>query len=239
MGECETCDREGKFKIISITREENIHGQYYAAALLECEDCEDTRMKTREKEKEELVKSLDKKLALTREGKVKSLYLANPYGFSPQQKRLLLPEIIDTLSNMGYLVKEPFNEVERNIDFEQEDWPYTVAKFNYDTLKSCDGIFAIVNGFPPDEGVMVELGLAIAWDMPTFLFRDDMRTITDNPMYPLNLMLFTGLSPDHWEQFYYSDINELRSPNKALHKFLAKDKRMLAHKPSQNPILVK
>ena len=38
-----------------------------------------------------------------------------------------------------------------------------------------DGIFAVVNGAPPDEGVMVELGMAIALGKPTFLFRDDFR----------------------------------------------------------------
>ena len=39
---------------------------------------------------------------------------------------------------------------------------------------------------------MVELGLAIAWEKPVFLFRDDFRRCTDSEMYPLNLMLFTG-----------------------------------------------
>ena len=44
---------------------------------------------------------------------------------------------------------------------------------------------------------MVELGLAIAWGKPTFLFRDDFRRCTDSEVYPLNLMLFTGL-PGGW-----------------------------------------
>ena len=39
---------------------------------------------------------------------------------------------------------------------------------------------------------MVELGLAIAWKKPTFLFRDDFRRSTDCEEYPLNLMMFTG-----------------------------------------------
>ena len=33
---------------------------------------------------------------------------------------------------------------------------------------------------------MVELGLAIAWEKPVFLFRDDFRRCTDSEMYPLN-----------------------------------------------------
>ena len=36
-------------------------------------------------------------------------------------------------------------------------------------LKKCDCIFAIVNGTPPDEGVMIELGIAIALKKEIFL----------------------------------------------------------------------
>ena len=39
---------------------------------------------------------------------------------------------------------------------------------------------------------MVELGLAIAWEKPVFLVRDDFRCCIDSEGYPLNLMLFTG-----------------------------------------------
>ena len=42
-------------------------------------------------------------------------------------------------------------------------------------MRDADGIFAVVNGCPPDEGVMVELGMAITWEKPVFLFRDDFR----------------------------------------------------------------
>ena len=45
---------------------------------------------------------------------------------------------------------------------------------------------------PPDEGVMVELGMAIALKKPTFLFRDDFRQTNDSELYPLSLMIFTG-----------------------------------------------
>ena len=46
---------------------------------------------------------------------------------------------------------------------------------------------------------MVELGMAIAWDKPVFLFRDDFRRCTDSEAYPLNLMVFTGLPEQGWE----------------------------------------
>ena len=63
---------------------------------------------------------------------------------------------------------------------------------------------------------MVELGAAIALDKPTFLFRDDFRVSNDCEEYPLNLMLFTGLPEDGWRTFYYTDVDEISDPSKAL-----------------------
>ena len=83
-------------------------------------------------------------------------------------------------------------------------------------VAAADGIFAVVNGVPPDEGVMVELGMAIALSKPTFLFRDDFRRATDSEEYPLNLMLFTGLPEAGWRDYYYVGVEEIASPDKAL-----------------------
>ena len=38
----------------------------------------------------------------------KTVYLANPYGFSRQQRALLLPQIVDALEALGLEVWEPF-----------------------------------------------------------------------------------------------------------------------------------
>ena len=65
-----------------------------------------------------------------------------------------------------------------------------------------------VNGNPPDEGVMIELGIAIALKKEIFLFRDDFRNCSDNNQYPLNLMLFLGLPKDNWENFYFESLQE-------------------------------
>ena len=83
-------------------------------------------------------------------------------------------------------------------------------------MRDSDAIFAVVNGVPPDEGVMVELGMAIALGKPTFLFRDDFRRATDSEEYPLNLMLFTGLPEQNWRDFYYTSVSEISEPDKAL-----------------------
>ena len=98
-----------------------------------------------------------------------------------------------------------------------------LEKRNYliiDHISCCDGIFAIVNGTPPDEGVMVELGMAIAWNKAIFLFRDDFRRCTDSEQYPLNLMLFAGLPKTKWEDYYYTSVEEIGSSQKALYQWL-------------------
>ncbi len=38
----------------------------------------------------------------------KTVYLASPYGFSEQQKALLLPELVGALEGLGLEVWEPF-----------------------------------------------------------------------------------------------------------------------------------
>ena len=149
----------------------------------------------------------------------KTLYLASPYGFSRQWKTSLLPEFICILEELGVEVWEPF---ERNsqVDFTKPGWAYKIAKADMKDVIKSDAIFAIVNGTPPDEGVMVELGIAIALGKPTFLFRDDIRKCTDSEDYPLNLMLFAGLPSSNWEESFYTSIEEIKSPNKALFKWL-------------------
>ena len=75
----------------------------------------------------------------------------------------------------------------------------------------------MVNGCPPDEGVMVELGLAIAGEKPVFLFRDDFRRCTDSEAYPLNLMVFTGLPETGWEAYGTARLRRSPIPARHLH----------------------
>ena len=145
----------------------------------------------------------------------KTIYLANPYGFSAQQNALLLPPIVTALERLGLEVWEPFAR-NNQLDFAKAGWAYEIGQRDYRDVAQSDAIFAVVNGVPPDEGVMVELGMAIALGKPTFLFRDDMRRATDSEEYPLNLMLFTGLPEEGWREYYYTSVEEIGSPEKAL-----------------------
>ena len=149
----------------------------------------------------------------------KTLYLANPYGFSDQSKQGPLAALVDALAAAGAKVWEPFarnNQTDRT----RSGWAYRIGQADLGDVRAADGLFAVVNGCPPDEGVMVELGLAIAWDKPTFLFRDDFRRCADSEAYPLNLMLFAGLPASDWEAYWYTSLGEIADPGKALSRWL-------------------
>ena len=152
----------------------------------------------------------------------KTIYLANPYGFSIQQKQHLLPEFVSILESLGTEVWEPFSR-NNQIDLSKEGWAYKVGQADLRDVVESDATFAIVNGTPPDEGVMIELGAAIALGKKIFLFRDDFRRCTDSEHYPLNLMVFTGLPEEGWQDYYYTSVDEIANPRKALVRWLAND----------------
>lgn len=146
----------------------------------------------------------------------KSLYLASPYGFSAQQKSGPLSDLVSALERVGVDVWEPFKRNNDHVDITQAGWAYQVGQDDMRDVREADGIFAVVNGCPPDEGVMVELGMAIAWGKPTFLFRDDFRRCTDCEDYPLNLMLYTGLPKRGWQRYWFTRVEQIADPQKAL-----------------------
>ncbi len=145
----------------------------------------------------------------------KTIYLANPYGFSAHHKATLLPPIIAALESLVLEVWEPFAR-NNQVDFQQPGWAYRVGQRDFADVAAADAIFAVVNGAPPDEGVMVELGIAIALGKPAFLFRDDFRRVADSEEYPLNLMLFVGMPEHGWRDYYYTSVAEIAASDKAL-----------------------
>ena len=150
----------------------------------------------------------------------KTVYLANAYGFSARQRATVLPELVAALESLGLEVWEPFERNNQTAGL-APGWAYQIGQADVRDVREADAIFAVVNGVPPDEGVMVELGIAIALGKPTFLFRDDFRRATDSERYPLNLMLFAGLPEHDWERYYYTSIDDIPSPDKALARWAA------------------
>ena len=149
-----------------------------------------------------------------------TIYLASPYGFSAHWRSMLLPDFVEVLSALGLEVWEPF---ERNgqVDLAQEGWAWRVAQADLQDVRDADAFLAIVNGTPPDEGVLLELGAAIALGKPIFLFRDDFRRCSDSEDYPLNLMVFSGLPQHGWQSYLYGSIAELADPSKALMRWVS------------------
>ena len=154
----------------------------------------------------------------------KTLYLANPYGFSSQQREGPLAALTAALEALGVEVWEPFAR-NNQVDRARGGWAYRIAQADTSDVRAADGLFAVVNGCPPDEGVMVELGMAIAWEKPVFLFRDDFRRCTDREAYPLNLMVFSGLPEVGWEAYWYTSVEEIADPDKALARWVHQRER--------------
>ena len=150
----------------------------------------------------------------------KTLYLANSYGFSRQQRDGPLRDLAGALRAAGAEVWEPF-ERNNQTDRTKAGWAYRIGQADLRDVREADGIFAVVNGCPPDEGVMVELGMAIAWKKAIFLFRDDFRRCTDSEAYPLNLMVFAGLPEERWRDSFYESLEEIADPGKALARWLS------------------
>ena len=96
---------------------------------------------------------------------------------------------------------------------------YVISQNDLSDVVNADAIFAIVNGQPPDEGIAIELGIAIALGKKTFLFRDDFRSCCESNEYPLNLMFFAGLPKKGWENFYYTSMEDITDPERPLVKW--------------------
>lgn len=80
---------------------------------------------------------------------MKRIYLASPYGFSEQQRRLLIPELVQALEGLGLEVWEPFAR-NNQVDFTQPGWAYRVGQADRRDVEECDAFFGVVNGCPPD-----------------------------------------------------------------------------------------
>ena len=150
----------------------------------------------------------------------KIIMLSSPYGFSNMQKEIILTKFVQVLEDLGAEVWEGFKRGSR-VDLTQKGWAYKIGQSDLNDVKNADAIFVILNGQPPDEGCMIELGAAIALGKKTFLFRDDSRLCCDCEDYPLNLMLFAGLPADDWQDYYYTSFDDLTRADRALAKWLS------------------
>ena len=123
-----------------------------------------------------------------------TVYLASP-GIFRLGKKVCSSSSLQREA-LGVDVYEPFSRAEQlglGPSSGSKLWALDIAHTNIDQMKHVDAVFAVLNGSPPDEGVAVEVGVAIALGKPTFLFRDDCRNSADNNIFSCNLMLYAGL----------------------------------------------
>lgn len=158
-----------------------------------------------------------------------TLYIANGLGFNAHAREHTLRDIVKTVRDMGFGVIEPFadnNELslaqERSVGQELK-----IARLDVQGVKDADGVLCVISSPIPDEGSMVEVGMAMAWGKPVFYLNDDFRYRPRGGQLPMNLMLFYHTSEDTWRQYYYTSVDEIRDPHKALHKWITHSKRDL------------
>lgn len=88
-----------------------------------------------------------------------------------------------------------------------------------EAIRRCDAVFVCVSR-TPNEGVMVELGVAIALGKLTFLFCDDMRASHGEASYPLDARLFLGMPDADWQSYYYSSLEQIADSSKAFARWV-------------------
>ena len=84
----------------------------------------------------------------------KTVYLANPYGFSTKQRALPGLPIVAALEELGLEVWVPFAR-SNQIYLEERGWAYRVGQRSFSDVDESGAILAVVNGVPPDEGVSI------------------------------------------------------------------------------------
>ena len=151
-----------------------------------------------------------------------TLYIANALGFSTHAREHTLRDIIGVVESMGFRVIEPFrdhNELslahERTVAQELE-----IAARDAKGVEDSDGVLCVISSPIPDEGSMIEVGMAMAMKKPVFYLNDDFRYRPRECALPANLMLFTHTNAQTWQQYYYTSIDTLQDPTMALHKWI-------------------
>ena len=147
--------------------------------------------------------------------KVKTIYVASDLALSERERKTSLPPVIDALKSLGLDVHAS-SDLSEVVKSAGAGWAYSLGQEDFVHIAQAGAIFVMIRSNPPDEGVMVELGIAIALGKPTFLFQDVTRRTLVDEEYPLNLKLFAGIPRDAWRDHYYTSMEDITAPGKAL-----------------------
>lgn len=133
----------------------------------------------------------------------KKLYLAGPLGFSELGRFALYEKLIPMIENLGFEILDPWklNNIEQiktqlglqDVPAGEEsksDWQMinpVIAENNFDAIRDCDLMVAILDGTDVDSGTAVEIGFAHALARIIIGYRGDFRQGGDNPGSRINL----------------------------------------------------
>lgn len=146
------------------------------------------------------------------------VYVANGLGFGELCRTRVLTAVVGELQRLGIYTIEPFadnNEAslssERGVEREHD-----IARRDIRGVKDSDAVLCVVSSPIPDEGAMIEVGMAMAWNKPVFILNDDFRFADKAEGFPMNLMLFGKMPLHEWSDYYYTSLSQLSDPTKAL-----------------------
>lgn len=127
--------------------------------------------------------------------------LAGPLGFS-ELGRASQQEIVRTLSDLGYVVVDPFQlapkeELDQiaalpSLDAQRDAWclmNFRIGETNRKAIDSCDALVAVLDGVDVDSGTAAEIGYAYAREKPIVGYRGDFRLSADNIGSIVNLQV--------------------------------------------------
>ncbi len=132
----------------------------------------------------------------------KKIYLAGPLGFSEVGRAFHYEKIIPEIKKLGFEIFDPWTVVPQeeidsilNMD-EGEEKKQALKKLNKDlfdgdikALKSCDGVFAVLDGADVDSGTAAEIGIAYSLGKPILGYRGDFRLSSENTGVFVNLFV--------------------------------------------------
>lgn len=135
------------------------------------------------------------------EGK-KTIYLANPLGFSEPGSYFLQEKLIPELEDLGFKVINPFDEISdtkieklrsiSNIKKRKEklaELDSKMSELNRKSIEQSDLVLAVLEGSDVDSGTAAELGYAAGVGKKIIGYRSDFRLSSENLGTTVNMQV--------------------------------------------------
>ncbi len=151
----------------------------------------------------------------------KSIYLANPLGFTEAGRHFLHEKLIPTIEDLGYTVINPFEEISKEeveeakaSDFKEreenlKELDRGMGESNRKSIENCDIVIAVLEGSDVDSGTAAEVGYATGIGKKIIGYRSDFRLSSENIGTEINLQVQYFIEKSGGRIF--DSLDELRS----------------------------